>query len=122
MLACPWREGAEFSLLLALPGVRGPRYPIIGYPRISEFRTMVAALVTDPEPGDWTGLYFYAQITTPTADEVSEIWFRAHDNGVSLGLTAADEWRTVDRLLRRMWEVPEIRTAWDVLSGEYGEL
>jgi hypothetical protein len=115
-------EGSEFSLLLGFPGVRGPRYPIIGYPRIAEFRTMVTDLVADPEPGDWTGLFFYAQITSPTDTDVSEIWFRAHDNGVSLGLTAADEWRTVDRLLRRAWEVPDIRAAWDSLSREYGEL
>jgi hypothetical protein len=35
-------EGQEFSVLLCLPGARGPRYPIIGYPRLAEFRTMRA--------------------------------------------------------------------------------
>ena len=42
-------EATEFSVLLSLPGVRQPLYPIIGYPRIAEFRAMLAALVP-PRP------------------------------------------------------------------------
>ena len=114
-------QGQEFSVQLCFPGVRGPRYPIVGYPRLAEFRTMLADLLADRAPGDWTGTYFYAGVTSPTAKDVSEIWFRAHDNGVSFGFTVK-EWRTVHTLFRRAWELPDIRRAWDALLLEYGEL
>jgi hypothetical protein len=114
-------EGQEFSVLLGFPGVRGPRYPIVGFPRIAEFRSMLSDVIADREPGDWTGAHFYAAITSPTATEPSEIWFRAHDNGVSFGLTM-QEWRTVHRLFERAWELPEIRVAWEALTREYGEV
>ena len=114
-------QGQEFSVQLCFPGARGPRYPIVGYPRLAEFRTMLADLLADRAPGDWTGTYFYAGVTSPTAKEVSEIWFRAHDNGVSFGFTLK-EWRTVHALFRRAWELPDIRRAWDALLLEYGEL
>jgi hypothetical protein len=114
-------QGQEFSVQLCFPGVRGPRYPIVGYPRIAEFRTMLADLLSDRAPGDWTGTYFYAGVTSPTAKDVSEIWFRAHDNGVSFGFTVK-EWHKVHALFRRAWELPDIRRAWDALLLEYGEL
>jgi hypothetical protein len=110
-------EGREFSVLLCFPGVRGPRYPIIGYPRLAEFRTMLADLVTG-DSSDWTGTYFSAGVTSPP--ECREIWFRAHSNGVSFGFTV-EEWRTVHTLFRRAWELPDIRVAWDALLREYGE-
>jgi hypothetical protein len=111
-------EGGEFSVLLSFPGVLGPRYPVVGYPRLAEFRTMLADLVIS-EPGDWTGTYFSASVTSPT--ECREIWCRAHDNGVSFGFTV-EAWRTVHALFRRAWELPDIRVAWDALRREYGEL
>jgi hypothetical protein len=110
-------EGRELSVLLCFPGVRGPRYPIIGYPRLAEFRTMLADLVTG-DSSDWTGTYFSAGVTSPP--ECREIWFRAHSNGVSFGFTV-EEWRTVHTLFRRAWELPDIRVAWDALLREYGE-
>jgi hypothetical protein len=114
-------EYHEFSVLLCLPGARGPRYPIVGYPRIAEFRTLLADLATDTKPGDWTGAFFYGVVIAPTPTASTEIWFRAHDNGVSFGFTV-DEWHTVRALFRRAWELPDIRIAWDTLSREYGEL
>jgi hypothetical protein len=114
-------QGQEFSVLLGFPGARGPRYPIVGFPRLAEFRMMLAELLSDRAPGDWTGTYFYAAVTSPSTKEPSEIWFRAHDNGVSFGLTFA-EWRAVHRLFQRAWDVPEIRVAWDALTREYGEV
>jgi hypothetical protein len=111
-------ERQEFSVLLCFPGARGPRYPIIGYPRIAEFRTMLSDMVNDSEPGDWTGAYFYAGVTSPTSTEVSETWFRAHDNRVSFGFTV-EEWRTVHALFRRAWELRDIRVAWEALTREY---
>ena len=110
-------EGREFSVLLCFPGARGPRYPIIGYPRLAEFRTMLADLVTG-DSCDWTGTYFSAGVTSPPA--CREIWFRAHANGVSFGFTV-EEWRTVHALFRRAWELPDIRIVWEALLREYGE-
>jgi hypothetical protein len=106
-------------VLLCFPGVRGPRSPIVGYSRLAEFRTMLADLVTDQEPCDWTGTYFSAAVTSAT--ECREIWCRAHDHGVSFGFTV-EEWRTVHALFRRAWELPDIRVVWDALRREYGEL
>jgi hypothetical protein len=91
-------EGGELSVLLCFPGVRGPRYPIIGYPRLAEFRTMLADMVTDKKPCDWTGAYFSASVTSPAQGR--EIWFRAHSSGVSFGFTV-EEWRAVHALFRR---------------------
>jgi hypothetical protein len=60
-------------------------------------------------------------VTAPSPAEVREIWFRAHDNGVSFGFTVA-EWRLVHTLFRRAWDLPDIRVAWEALLDEYGEL
>jgi len=32
------------------------------------------------------------------------------------------EWKSVQALFRRAWELPEIRMAWDALILDYGEL
>jgi hypothetical protein len=46
---------------------------------------------------------------------------RAHRNGITFGLSEK-EWKSVQALFRRAWELPEIRMAWDALTLEYGEL
>jgi hypothetical protein len=114
-------QGQEFSVLLGLPGPRGPMYPIVGYPRIAEFRKMLADLVADSEPGDWTGAYFYVLVSSPTTTTSTEIWFRSHDNGIAFGFTVP-EWKTLHTLFERAWELPEIRVASSELELEYGEL
>jgi hypothetical protein len=50
-----------------------------------------------------------------------DFWFRAHDNGITFGF-AEKEWKSVQALFRRAWEVQEVRMAWDGLALEYGEL
>jgi hypothetical protein len=114
-------EGPEFSVLFTCDGRRGPRYPIVEYPRIAEFRTMVEQLEKDHGPGDWTGAYFFADILAEQPGQPAEIWFRAHDNGITVGFSI-DEWTQVNALFRRAWDRPEIRRAWDALAIEYGEL
>ena len=64
---------------------------------------MLAALVADHETGDWTGAYFFADIIADQPGAPSEIWFRAHDNGITFGFSV-DEWVTLDTLFRRAWE------------------
>jgi hypothetical protein len=113
--------GREFSVVLSLPGLRGPKYPILGYPKLMEFRAMLAALAADRGAGDWTGSFFFADIVADRPGAPAEIWFRAHDNGITFGFSI-EEWVTLDTLFRRAWTLPDIRRAWDALAMEYGEL
>jgi hypothetical protein len=55
-------QGREFSVFLTFPSQRGAIYPIVGYPRLVEFRAMLAALHAEHATGDWTGAYFFADI------------------------------------------------------------
>lgn len=113
-------EGSEFSLLLSFPGARGPMYPISGYPRITEFRAMLTAL---PEgTRRWNGEHFFGYVSASEESKAKEdAWFRAHANGITFGFSEK-EWKSVQALFRRAWEMPEVRMAWDELALEYGEL
>jgi hypothetical protein len=120
MLSFSRMEGPEFSVLLRFPGPFGPLYPFAGYPRISEFRAMLADLAADTRRS-WTGAYFIGYTSQELDDPITAVWFRALDNGITCGFSAED-WATVRALFRRAWELPEIRLAWDALTLEYGEL
>jgi hypothetical protein len=113
--------GREFSVILKMPGVRGPIYPLMRYPVLVEFRKMLAALVADHETGDWTGTYFFADIIADHPRAPVEIWFRANENGITFGFSV-EEWIRLDKAFRRAWELPDVRRAWDILALEYGEL
>ena len=113
-------EGSEFSLLLSFPGPRGPMYPIGGYPKITEFRAMLAALTTDGS-ARWNGEYFFGYVAPSEEGKGKDVWFRAHANGITFGFSEK-EWKSVQVLFRRAWEIPEVRMAWDELALEYGEL
>lgn len=119
-LAFARAEGQDFSLLLSFPGPRGPQYPISGYPRIIEFRAMLAAL---PEgTRRWNGEHFFGYVAaSEDAKGKEDVWFRAHANGITFGFSEK-EWKAVQALFRHAWEMPEVRMAWDELALEYGEL
>ncbi|MGB7227845.1 MAG: hypothetical protein WBD26_08855, partial [Candidatus Acidiferrales bacterium] len=112
-------EGGDFSLLLSFPGPRGPQYPISGYPKITEFRAMLAAL-TDGS-ARWNGEYFFGYVAPSEEGKGKDVWFRAHANGITFGFSEK-EWKLLQGLFRRAWEIPEVRMAWDELALEYGEL
>lgn len=114
-------EGSEFSLLLSFPGPRGPMYPIEGYPKITEFRAMLAALGPEGERR-WNREYFLGY-TAPSEEGKGkeDVWLRAHANAITFGFSEK-EWKSVQTLFRRAWEIPEVRMAWDELALEYGEL
>ena len=115
------REGRhELSVLLSFPGDLGPRYPIRGYPMITEFLAMLAVLASDVSNRSWTGGYFVGGVADSEAHG-PVCWFRAHDNGITFRLSP-EEWRSVHALMRRAWDMPDIRTAWDALALAYGEL
>jgi hypothetical protein len=113
-------EGSEISALLSFPPPRGPLYPLTSYPRLAEFRAM---LDTMGRGGDrsWNGAYFFAYATPWPPQAATEIWFRAHDNGITLGFTVT-EWTTIQTLFKRAWDLPDVQLAWDRLTLEYGEL
>jgi hypothetical protein len=114
-------EGPEFAVLVDFPGPHGPRYPITSYPRIAEFRSMLAALVGDGPRSSWSGPYFLGYIQKATAEQAAAVWFRAQDNGITIGVSAK-EWKRVQALFLRGWDMPDIREAWNSLAVEYGEL
>ena len=116
-------EGHDFSLLLSFPGPRGPMYPFSEYPRIEEFRRMLGALTPESSTPHWDGVYFFGYAAKPgdVKEKGKDFWFRAHDNGITFGF-AEKEWKSVQALFRRAWEVQEVGMAWDGLALEYGEL
>jgi len=113
-------EGRDLSLLLSFPGPRGPQYPVSGYPRITEFRAMLGDL--GEETRRWNGEHFFGYVAASEDGKGKEdVWFRAHANGITFGFSEK-EWKSVQALFRRAWEMPEVRMAWDELALEYGEL
>jgi hypothetical protein len=114
------REGEDaFSVLLSFPGPRGPRYPVRGYPAITEFQAMLARLASGATQS-WSGAHFAGGVADSN-EHGPACWFRAHDNGITLRVSL-EEWQSVRALVGRAWDLPDIRTAWDALAREYGEL
>lgn len=113
--------GQDLSVLLSLPGAFGPLYPISGFPKIAEFRAMLTALASGSESRSWTGLYFFGYARPQQPEPATEVWFRAHDNGITFGFPLQD-WITVEALFRRAWKLPDVRLMWEALTLEYGEL
>jgi hypothetical protein len=109
-----------FSLWLYFPGRLSPRYPVSGYPKISEFRTILERLDVKRELIFWEGRYFLAY-TGCDADEVIGVNFRARENGITFDFHG-DDWKSIRNLFRRAWQAPEVRRLWDALVLEYGEL
>jgi hypothetical protein len=114
-------EGAELSVLLSFPSVRGPLYPMTSYPKIAEFRAMLTALDPPSHTRPWTGEYFFGYVQPSKSRQPAEVWFRAHENGITFGVSA-DEWTAMRTLFRRAWELPDIQLAWDRLTLDYGAL
>lgn len=109
-----------FSLWLSFPGRLAPRYPVNGYPRISEFRTILERLDVKRELIFWEGRYFLAYTGCDEA-EVIGVNFRARENGITFDFHG-DDWKSIRNLFRRAWQAPEVRRLWDALVLEYGEL
>jgi hypothetical protein len=109
-------HGRELHALLSLPGAYGPLYPISGFPKLTEFRAMLQTVGMEGERR-WDGRHFFAYVVA----DPPGISFRAHDNGITFGFSA-EAWTKLRALFDRAWMLPDVRGAWDVLSGEYGEL
>jgi hypothetical protein len=72
----------EFYLLLSFPGPRGPRYPVRGYPAITEFQAMLSLLASGATQS-WSGAHFAGGVAESN-EHGPVCWFRAHDNGITL--------------------------------------
>ncbi len=113
-------EGDDFHLLVSFDEQRRMMYPMGPYPRIAEFRALLAAFDSKKPPSRaWDGEYFFAYVAE-SGKEI-EYWFRAHDNGITIGFTM-EEWNTLRKLFRRAWEMREVIVSWETLLLEYGEL
>jgi hypothetical protein len=112
--------GEDFSICLNFPGRFRTRYPVRGYPKISEFRTILQRLDVTRDLIFWEGRYFLAY-TGYDEEEKIGVNFRARDNGITFDFHG-DDWRSIRDLFRRAWQAPEVRRFWDAKALEYGEL
>ena len=113
-------EGNEFSPRLQFPGTLTPRYPVVGYPRIAEFRRLLEELDLERDLCQWQGYYFYAHTEILENDERG-VFFFARENGITFGFPM-DHWQSIRNLFLRAWQAPEVSRLWDALAREYGEL
>jgi hypothetical protein len=113
-------DGNEFSPRLQFPGTLTPRYPVVGYPRIAEFRRLLEELDLERDLCQWQGYYFYAHTEILENDERG-VFFFARENGITFGFPM-EHWQSIRNLFRRAWQAPEVRRLWDALAREYGEL
>ncbi len=113
-------EGNEFSPRLQFPGTLTPRYPVVGYPRIAEFRRLLEELDLERDLCQWQGYYFYAHTEILENDERG-VFFFARENGITFGFPM-EHWQSIRKLFQRAWQAPEVRRLWAALAKEYGEL
>ena len=113
-------EGNEFSPRVQFPGALTPRYPVVGYPRIAEFRRLLEELDLERDLCQWQGHYFYAHTEILENDERG-VFFFARENGITFGFPM-DHWQSIRNLFRRAWQAPEVIHTWEAQMLEYGEL
>jgi hypothetical protein len=113
-------EGNEFSPRLQFPGTLAPRYPVVGYPRIAEFRRMLEELDLERDLCQWQGYYFYAH-TAIVENEQRGVFFFARENGIAFRFPM-EHWQSIRNLFRRAWQAPEVIHTWEAQMLEYGEL
>ncbi len=113
-------EGNEFSPCLQFPGPLAPRYPVVGYPRVAEFRRMLEELDLEREMTQWKG-YYFAALTGIMENEERGVSFRARENGINFSFPM-EHWKLIRNLFRRAWQSPEVIRTWDALAQEYGEM
>jgi hypothetical protein len=113
-------EGSEFSPRLQFPGTLTPRYPVVGYPRIAEFRRLLEELDLERDLCQWQGYYFYAH-TAIVENEQRGVFFFARENGIAFRFPM-EHWQSIRNLFRRAWQAPEVIHTWEAQMLEYGEL
>ena len=104
-------EGNEFSPRLQFPGTLTPRYPVVGYPRIAEFRRLLEELDLERDLCQWQGYYFYAH-TAIVENEQRGVFFFARENGITFRFPM-EHWQSIRNLFRRAWQAPEVIHTWE---------
>jgi hypothetical protein len=112
--------GNEFSPRLQFPGPLIPRYPVVGYPRIAEFRRLLEQLDLERDLCQWQGYYFYAHTAILDSEERG-VFFFARENGIAFRFPM-EHWQSIRNLFRRAWQAPEVIHTWEAQVLEYGEL
>src|SRR5436309_13282243 len=95
-------------------------YPISGYPKITEFRAMLAALAPDSPTRRWEGGHFLGYVAASEDGEGKDYWFRGHHNGIAFGLSVK-VWKSGQALFREAGELLELRLAWESQTLVCGE-
>jgi hypothetical protein len=113
-------EGNEFSPRLQFPGALAPRYPVVGYPRIAEFRRMLEELDLETDLRQWQGYFFYAHTAILDNGERG-VFFFARENGIAFRFPTG-HWQSIRNLFRRAWQAPEVIHTWEAQALEYGEM
>ncbi len=113
-------EGGDLSVLVNLRGAFGAMYPISGYPKLSEFRTMLTTLAADRQR-QWSGAHFFGYVAGNSGSADAGVWFRGAEHGITVGLSLQD-WASLQALFQRAWDSPDVRRVWDTLTQDYGEL
>lgn len=110
----------EVVALLDFPAERRLRYPLSGYPRISEFRAMLEALAApSPAARRWQGRFFVGDRLVN--ENVDEVWFRCAERGIGVGFSAP-EWRAVRSLCEAAFAIPDVAIALRRLARDYGQM
>ncbi len=113
-------EWNEFSPRLQFPGALAPRYPVVGYPRIAEFRRMLEELDLEADLRQWQGYFFYAHTAILDNGERG-VFFFARENGIAFRFPTG-HWQSIRNLFRRAWQAPEVIHTWEAQALEYGEM
>jgi len=113
-------EGNDFTPRIGFPGPLKPHLPLLGYPRIAEFRRMLELLDLEPAMSQWKGHYYVAWTGLLDNDRRGVTLF-SRDGGITFSFPV-DDWKVLQNLFRRAWQSSEVAAAWDILSCEYGEL
>lgn len=115
-LALSVERDDELCAVVSFPGVEGfgVVYRVARYPELREFRTMVEVLGEGAR--EWNGGYFSGYV-----DRQVGVRFRRHTDGISVGCALGD-WARLRALLDEAWRRVDVRSAWERLGVEYGDL
>jgi hypothetical protein len=110
--------GEDLSVLISLPNDRQAMYEVGGYPKIAEFRQMLAEWDTTGPNSHFRGRWLLGY--TAMESTVLPVWIR-FDGSASFGFSH-DEWASLYTAFGRAWETPVLARVWSDLTMEYGEI
>jgi hypothetical protein len=115
----PRGRHGDFALCLYFPEKLAPVFPILQFVTICEFRAMMERFEPEQDESYWRGYYFSAYASKTAGSEVV-ITLRLNESGITFHLDCT-AWQTFRDLLRRAWELPEVRRFWNDMVLRYSE-